>query len=162
MNGGVIGGIKQDGKWKIDARFNRIELQKRIERIAAFEDNIIVTNLDALRFIKTVVSKSPDKDRMFVYLDPPYYVKGSELYLNFYQHKDHIALSKSLQRVRDTRWVVTYDNTPQISSLYEWADVQPFSLRYSAHTAREGSELLISPKYVNVPVEVLHESVAAS
>src|SRR3990172_4832599 len=44
VNAGVIGGTKQDGKWRIDARFNKRELIKRIERIARYRDKIVVLN----------------------------------------------------------------------------------------------------------------------
>ena len=38
LNGGVIGGRSQLGEWKLDARFNRKELIRRIERISAARD----------------------------------------------------------------------------------------------------------------------------
>jgi DNA adenine methylase len=158
-NGGVIGGLTQQGKWKIDARYNRIELRRRIERIAAYAENIVVTNLDALYFLKTHVISVPDRERFFVYLDPPYYVKGSELYLNYYEPKDHTALAKVLRKIRDVHWLVTYDNVPEIQRLYAWGKVEPFSLRYSAHTSRDGGELVISNHGLNVPVDALRACV---
>src|ERR1700761_10859 len=39
-NAGPIGGFAQSGKWKIDARFNRLELGKRIRRIASYRRRI--------------------------------------------------------------------------------------------------------------------------
>jgi DNA adenine methylase len=50
-NGGVIGGLSQTGKWKIDARFNRTELVRRIQRISAFREKVQVANLDAVKFL---------------------------------------------------------------------------------------------------------------
>lgn len=161
MNGGVIGGLNQDGKWKIDARFNRAALSRRIERIAAYAENIVVTNLDALCFLKTHVTASEQRDRLFVYLDPPYYVKGSELYLNYYEPKDHAVLARALRTIRDVHWLVTYDNAPEIRDLYSWGKVQPFNLRYSAHSSRDGSELVISNHQLEVPMDALRVCVGA-
>lgn len=51
LNGGVIGGLKQKGKYKIDARFNKVELIRRIEKISRFSARIKVTNLDGIKLI---------------------------------------------------------------------------------------------------------------
>jgi DNA adenine methylase len=51
-NAGVIGGLQQTGSWKIDARFNRVELERRIHKIALYADRISVHNLDALNFLE--------------------------------------------------------------------------------------------------------------
>src|SRR2546425_7695985 len=47
LTAGVIGGVHQRGQWRIDARFTRNELIKRIETIAARRKQITVSNLDA-------------------------------------------------------------------------------------------------------------------
>ena len=43
--------------------------------------------MDGINFIENL-----NKD-IFIYLDPPYYKKGSKLYMNFFQDKDHKELS---------------------------------------------------------------------
>src|SRR5437773_4333811 len=71
INGGPIGGIKQEGKWHIDARFARRTLADRIERIAAYKDRIVLSNLDAMAFVSRIV-KNHAAQELFIYLDPPY------------------------------------------------------------------------------------------
>ena len=67
LNGGVIGGNSQRGRWKIDARFNLPELERRIERIAAFKKKIHLYSEDALDFLRgNRFSGSTIK-----YIDPP-------------------------------------------------------------------------------------------
>src|SRR4029079_1838113 len=44
-SGGPIGGPKQKGEWRIDARFNREELRQRIQRVAQYRDRIELFNL---------------------------------------------------------------------------------------------------------------------
>ena len=56
----------------------------------------------------------PDAAYDVVYLDPPYYVKGSQLYLSFYDEADHAALAKALRNERRFKWVLSYDNAPEV------------------------------------------------
>ncbi len=45
------------------------------------------------------------------------------------------ALSARLKSLRQTPWVLTYDDCPQIRSLYsDWAAIHPFGLRNVAHS----------------------------
>src|SRR5690606_20758450 len=95
IRGGIIGGKEQDGDWKIDARFNKSDLIRRIEKIARYRSRIKVSNLDAAIFLNKL---QPELDSSsLVYLDPPYYVKGGDLYENHYDHEDHEIIA-SLSR----------------------------------------------------------------
>ncbi|MBE3128290.1 MAG: DNA adenine methylase, partial [Actinobacteria bacterium] len=57
LSAGPIGGIKQTGEWKIDARFNKTELISRIEKIAQFQERIEIYNKDGLIFLKEYLRK---------------------------------------------------------------------------------------------------------
>ena len=140
LNGGVIGGRDQTGPWKIDARFNRVELIGRIEAIAKMKRRIHLTNLDALKFLKTQSGKWPDKT--LVYLDPPYFVKGRELYYDFYEHDDHERVERFVTGNFSHRWIVSYDNVPSIRALYTGYQQIVYGIGYSARVAREGSEIM--------------------
>jgi DNA adenine methylase len=140
--GGPIGGQQQDGAWKIDARFNREELERRIRRIAMYRDRMVLTNCDAISLLKEEVSKLMSK-RPFVYLDPPYYAKGRELYLNYYEHDDHARLAEHMKTQILYPWVMSYDNVPEIAALYREFRRVRFSLDYSARERREGTEIMI-------------------
>jgi DNA adenine methylase len=154
-NGGVIGGLDQTGEWKIDARYNQKELIARIERIAALREKIRVCQLDAIRFLRLDVLPERDRSRFFIYLDPPYYVKGSRLYLNFYEPKDHEELARFLRRIDNIHWLVTYDNTPQIRELYAWRTIHEFQLHYSAASSKQGSEIMMASSGLELPIEQL-------
>jgi DNA adenine methylase len=86
-----------------------------------------------------------------VFLDPPYYNKGANLYLNAFDHPKHQALAAFLQVRRRFCWVMTYDNVKQIRELYASCEQVPFDLSYSAFERRSGQELLIHPLQVIVP-----------
>lgn len=133
LNGGVIGGKTQSGKYKIDARYNRPDLIARVQAIAAERQHIQVYGLDAVYFLNKVDPKLPKKS--LIYLDPPYYLKGSQLYRNFYEHDDHIdvaAVAKGLTHPT----LITYDDAPEIRKIYKGMKSTLLSLHYSTHTER--------------------------
>jgi len=114
IKGGVIGGKQQYGKYKIDARFNKQDLIGRIQQISKYREYITVSNLDGKDFIRRIDKKRED---VFVYLDPPYYHKGADLYMNFFSDKDHKSLCKQVYKLRK-KWLVSYDNHDFIVDLY--------------------------------------------
>lgn len=142
VNGGPIGGFDQRGKWKLDARYNRTELIRRIEKIHLYRDRIEIHNLDAIDFLKNVVAQSEEIRNTLVYLDPPYFLKGRELYLNHYQPEDHAQLAAFIKR-QGFRWIMSYDDMAEIRSLYEDCNTIPFLIDYSAHSRKQGKELLV-------------------
>lgn len=141
LKAGVIGGYAQNGEYKLDCRFNKASLVERIKRIAKYKSRIHLYNLDAIEFIKQTRGVLPAKTLYCV--DPPYFVKGSTLYTNFYDPEDHKKIAKLLNRLGKP-WVLTYDNAPQIQALYPEKRQYRFHLNYSAATKRQGTELLIA------------------
>ena len=138
VKGGVIGGYEQKGRYKIDARFNKSDLIARIQKINRFKNRILVSNLDGLAFIKKMDSKAED---VFIYLDPPYYQKGAELYMNFYSKEDHEKLSRYVHRIKK-KWMVSYDSHDFILNLYASEKKVRYKLSQSASN-RVGDEVLI-------------------
>ncbi|NWD70758.1 DNA adenine methylase [Pseudomonas gingeri] len=133
IKGGVIGGKDQKGNYKLDARYNKEDLTNRIRRLGAMRDQIQLLNMDAMTLLTSEVIDI--NENTLVYLDPPYYKKGSQLYRNHYQPEDHAAISETVKKMR-TPWLVTYDNCDEINLLYSDAKGVEFSLHYSTHLAR--------------------------
>lgn len=157
MNGGPIGGIKQTGRWGIDARFTRPALIDRIQRIAAYKERISVSNFDALVFLRRLESDF-SKRPVFIYLDPPYYRKGSDLYLSTYTHEHHVEIASTLKSCSHKHWAVTYDDVRPIRKIYAQCSLRSFRLRYTANIRRQASELLILPKEFNIPRRLLQDT----
>jgi DNA adenine methylase len=149
LNAGVIGGIDQTGEWKIDARFNKEELISRIRRVGRYRDRIKVYNKDAIDLVKDLRGKTPAKT--FFYFDPPYYNKGKDLYINFYNHEDHAKIATVIATLRDKYWLVSYDNDPHISGLYQQFRQQTYDLNYHAAIASKGTEVLIFSDRMVIP-----------
>lgn len=147
IDGGPIGGVKQTGEWKLDARFNKTELRRRCERVAEYADRIHVSGHDGIEFIQARSASDP-----FFLIDPPYFVKGPLLYLNTLNEEYHSRLARTLRALPRTPWVLTYDDCPEVRRLYrDWAKIRPFTLRYVAAERRRGKELLIVPKWMRLP-----------
>lgn len=150
IKGGIIGGKDQTGNWKLDARFNKKDLIKRIQKIAKFKERIGLYNLDAINLIRQLEPSIPPKT--LFYFDPPYYDKGPDLYVNYYGHEDHVMLSKTIRDLKKGLWLISYDNVPQIHSIYEEYRKTVYALNYSAAKPTEGSEVLIFHNKLQVPI----------
>lgn len=148
QRGGVIGGLNQTGKWKIDARFNRDDLIRRIERVARYRSRIRVTNMDAVDLLSTLEASHLAK--VFYYLDPPYYVKGKGLYANSYAHSDHLAVSDRVSRLSQP-WIVSYDNIEAIRAMYSPYRKLEYSLGYSAREKYQGQEIMFFSDCLTIP-----------
>jgi DNA adenine methylase len=146
---GVIGGVNQNGDWKIDARFNKSELINRIQKIASFKSSIQLHNLDACELMRKISSQlSPNT---LIYFDPPYYVKGKDLYVNHYNHKDHSEVAAMIQDLSEFKWVVSYDNLSEIRELYGKHRQLEYSFNYSATHSKPGAEVMIFSDNMTIP-----------
>ncbi len=139
IKGGVIGGKDQAGEWKMDVRFNKGNLIKRIEKIALYRDRISLHCSDSIAFVDKI-SLDID-DHTLIYFDPPYYNQGSALYVNHYTHENHVELSRYIQSL-NCKWMLTYDYTPKIIEMYRNVEKRLLTLSYTASRKTKGSEML--------------------
>lgn len=149
LSAGVIGGNDQTGNYKIDARYNKSDLIRRIFRIAEYSDRIHLFNLDALQLIKDLCQNLPEKT--LFYFDPPYYVKGKGLYLNHYENDDHCEIATAIKNLLKFKWIVSYDNVDFITSLYSDLRQKVFELNYSASNSGKGKEVMIFSNNLTIP-----------
>ena len=147
--GGVIGGVHQTGEWKMDARFPRNELIRRIEAIALKKNSIAVRNWDAEKFMVEYLPNLPRTT--LVYCDPPYFHKAQRLYLNHYTAADHVRIADVIQRTIKQPWMVSYDNVPEIIQCYSGRASFSYDLQYHASRARKGSEVIFISDSLELP-----------
>lgn len=147
IKAGVIGGKNQDGNYKLDARFNKDDLIKRIEKIGRHRNNIRLTNLDVEELLKEYKKK---KSKTFLYLDPPYYVKGGDLYTHNFKHEDHLSLSKLMAKIK-TKWMVSYDYVNEINEMYVNYEKIIYGINYSVQKRYKGTEVIFFSKDLNRP-----------
>jgi DNA adenine methylase len=143
ITGGPIGGYEQNGKWKLDARFNKDVIIERIRDISSRKNSIKVYNEDIISLMDKYLPDYTNNNNTFIYFDPPYYNKGQKLYKNSFSHEDHVRISKRILERVNCPWVLTYDDVPAIKRLYETQDMRCFDLTYSAANKGKASEIII-------------------
>lgn len=153
---GPIGGYAQSGDWKLGVRLVKDKQIDNLRRLSKFSSQIDLYSKDAAKFFSDMISE----DNTFIYLDPPYYVKGRKLYKNFYNHEDHEFISKILIRNREKKWIVSYDDVPQIRLLYNDLTPISYSLNYSAGAKGIGKEVMYFSNGVVPPKELSQNSAA--
>jgi DNA adenine methylase len=151
INGGIIGGLRQNGPYKIDARFTKSTLIKKIKAIHAQKGNIALYNLDAIDLLK--LDKIKRSNKIFVNFDPPYVSKGSGLYVNSFADDDHKRLA-SIIKGCSKKWIVTYDVHPLITELYAGIRSDYLNLNYSAKGRRMSREYIFFSNNLEIPKSI--------
>lgn len=152
LKGGVIGGLQQLGNYKLDCRFNKETLIKRIQKIGSLSNKIHVYNRDTGKWLLEIDNLIPSNS--LIYLDPPYYEKGQGLYRNFYNHQDHKSIKEKLIKVK-TPWVVSYDNNQNIRDIYQQYRQEEYILNYSASKKMKATEVIIYSDSIKLPHRTL-------
>lgn len=141
ITAGPIGGLNQNGNYLINARFNKDELINKIRSISQRRTSIKLYNKDIRKFIQQVVI--PNQNNAVIYFDPPYFVKGKELYKNYFVAKDHSEIFKKITQNVICPWIITYDDVPYIANLYKNYTCKRYDLIYSLANKGKSSELII-------------------
>ena len=152
---GPIGGYQQNGKWRLDVRFNRTALAERILKIALLRDRIHLSCKDAIVFLKNDLPRGKTRSKIFVYLDPPYVGNGERLYLNAYLPRDHATLANYMKLQRTLPWIMSYDCSDLVLRLYVHQKIAFLPIRYSLQEKRDARELIISPESLAIPPSCL-------
>ena len=144
IKGGPIGGIDQSGTYKLDCRFNKVDIMNKIETIASLKSKIKLYNKDAGYLIRTSLTKM--KNPMFLNIDPPYVMKGNQLYTNFFTEGDHLNLERVVAKHLDEKfpWITTYDDCSFIRELYKHFHMQEYDIMHNAGGSVQGKELVIT------------------
>lgn len=149
---GPIGGRRQASAYKIDCRFNKSALATRLRFVGdLYKANRIVdvwckgwqvTMQDIVEWYPLLIP-----DRVIAYLDPPYWNKSAKLYAKSFDPAGgyaaranpadqaewlagmaHFRLAEYLRRRAQLRWILSYDNHPELTSdpaLYAAARMNP-------------------------------------
>lgn len=148
IDGGAIGGKNQTGRYKLNCRFNK---QGIIKRIRAIEELALAGIIsfsgpnDALDVINAVPNRF-EHDDVFVYADPPYVKMGGACYR---RGIDHAVLADELLRLGydGYDWLLSYDDCQQVREMYSGCRFESLVVSYSnnAKTRGKTAEVLIMP-----------------
>jgi len=144
---GPLGGREQKSIYKIDCRFGRENLIKKIKSISAFKNRVVVLPYNWEETLKYVAEKDKYKDaRLLYYFDPPFYKKADQLYRYHFDEASHKNLRDKLMKLKQP-WILSYDRAQEIRNLYSAFTRINVSMPYSINSPakRLEKELIITP-----------------
>lgn len=146
---GPIGGLSQKGRYKIDSRFNREKLARRIVELSSLRERVRFVRCEGYSETMAAIAALGHAGSASVlwYLDPPFFAKADTLYRRSFAPEDHNALAGAIATMPGN-WVLSYDDHPQARSLYRThPGCALVNLRYTARIGTErppAKELLVS------------------
>lgn len=150
-SGGPLGGESQSGDYLIDCRWSPEYICEKIDYIHNLFKKVV---LKASSLSYKDVLKNCSKDAT-IYLDPPYFQKGNDLYQFGFSDADHFELSVVLKSIDNKNWLLSYDDCSETRKLYDWANIREIdnkntitSVKCKSTGLRKSSlkrELLITP-----------------
>jgi DNA adenine methylase len=126
MAGGPMGGKNQTSQYAVDCRWYPNKLEEGIRKCSTLLNS--VQGDITFGGWEDTVNKAITNEG-FLYLDPPYFIKGNELYVN--GGLNHQKLSEKLKQSND--FVLSYDDTLEIRKMYSWAKINKIDVRSHLH-----------------------------
>jgi len=121
---GPIGGPSQRSEWGVGCRYTAKNLIKNVKALSVlFKDRLEVTNESFSERLKKV----PENGVM--YLDPPYFKKGKELYPVFMSREEHEDLGRLLKDYKN--WILSIDICPETESIYSGFRQEKIQMLYT-------------------------------
>lgn len=125
---GPIGGQQQKSKWGVGCRYNsKILIKKFIALSDLLNGRLKVSNLPFQDYLLNIEG--------CLYLDPPYYKQGKELYPVHMNHAEHEQLRDILKEKKN--WVLSYDDCKEIRELYQDFKIDEVGARYSINGVKK-------------------------
>jgi DNA adenine methylase len=137
LNRITFSGTVESGGYS-EQSYQRRFTNSSIDRVLKMREilaDIKITNLDYQALL------SPSDTEVFIFLDPPYYSatksrlygKNGTLHTEF----DHHRLAENLKSCPH-QWLITYDDSPQIRELFDFAQIYPWELQYGMNNYQQG------------------------
>jgi DNA adenine methylase len=128
-----------------ESRFTYSSIDRLQQLEIILDDQVKITNLDYKDLLK------PINENVFIFLDPPYYVatksklygKRGSLHTSF----DHEKFADNINQCHH-KWLITYDNSPEIKDNFKNANIQEWELQYGMNNyqkekAAKGQEIFV-------------------
>lgn len=131
--GGPIGGKKQtNATYDVGCRWNPENIKKQVAVASKRLRKFTRIKFTCGDFGPLLCGAAPST---FIYLDPPYYEKGPELYKFSMTDDDHVRLA-GMVRGLCCRWALSYDDHARVRELYAGCEFRDLHVTYTTATAR--------------------------
>ena len=108
----------------------------RVEMISPYLSGVKITNEDYTNAL------FHSGDNVFIFLDPPYWKTAeSKLYGTrgaLHTAFDHELFADNMKKCPH-KWLITYDDSPMIRDLFDFADIHEWTLQYGMNNYRKDS-----------------------
>lgn len=147
LNRITFSGIVDSGGYSQAAYESRFT-DSSISRINMISPYLSGVNITCDDYVDALFQEGED---VYIFLDPPYWkAKESKLYGtrgSLHTSFDHIEFAENMKKCPH-KWLITYDDSPKIRELFNFADIQEWTLQYGMNnykkdTAAKGNELFI-------------------
>ena len=147
LNRITFSGIVDSGGYSQSAyekRFTDSSIE-RVKNISPYLSGAKITNGDYTEVL------CQDGEDVFIFLDPPYWkATESKLYGvrgTLHTAFDHAQFAENMRKCPH-KWLITYDDSPVIRELFDFAEIQEWTLQYGMNnyrktSAAKGNELFI-------------------
>lgn len=133
-SGGPIGGRDQGGKeYTVECRWNPERLYRDVARLHALMGKFDCLKVTCGDFEPLLIDAG---EQTFIYLDPPYYEKGGQLYKFNLSPIDHGRLAAAICECR-AHWLLSYDDHAEVRRLYSWAEFHDLFITYTNAVAKD-------------------------
>jgi DNA adenine methylase len=139
------------------------------ERILSCGEKLEGVKLTAKDFAE-VINAPPQGKQVLLFVDPPYYSPPKRKhYRNGFDQHDHERLCEVLKNAKHN-FFLTYDDTPEIRKLYNWANINDVRFFYRVDNSniqkglrKVGFELVITnynlPEQLSFEIDIKHDSI---
>jgi DNA adenine methylase len=118
---GPIGGFSQTSDHKLDCRFSRATLVKRIRQAERLKDRVaFVWNLHwrtGMGRLRQMQHAGRLPQEALFYFDPPFFQKAERLYPHYFDDAGHRGLRDHILTLKDP-WLLSYDSAQRVAELY--------------------------------------------
>lgn len=129
---GPVGGKSQAGPYSLGCRFNRKAIARRILELSDLSDRVRFVERGCWKDMVERLGRGNSPERLFWYLDPPYFAKARRLYQHSFRREDHEALAAAVDALPGS-WLLSYDDHPEAVRLYgRHPGFARVEMRYSA------------------------------
>ena len=147
LNRITFSGVVDSGGYSPSAYANRWTASSiaRVGQVAPYLRNVNITCEDYADVL------FQEGENVFLFLDPPYWkATASKLYGvrgSLHTTFDHAQFAENMKKCPH-KWLITYDDSPVIRELFDFAEIQEWTLQYGMNnyrkaTAAKGKELFI-------------------
>lgn len=152
---GPLGGRKQESDHKLDCRFPRQEIIRRVIEAHKLKDRIaFIWNMtweSGIKFVYQLQRTGTMLQDIFFYLDPPFFQKADRLYTHYFEYPEHKQL-RDVVLTLPSPWMLSYDIAPELATLYgnTQSNSAHVELLYSA-SSNGGNRIVKEVVITNLP-----------